>query len=88
MVFDESHDRGRSPGLDGIQIEIEVACPSLTVEAVALLAGAKGDAKAAVSNGQGVNAEGVGDAGPCHLFSFFSCEPPEVHTDSASIEMV
>lgn len=88
MVFDESHDRRRSPDLDRVQIDIEITRPGSTISAIALLAGAKGDAKAAVSNRQDVNAEGVCDAGPGQLSSFFSCDSPEVHSDAASIETV
>ena len=61
-VLDQGQDRFRPPGLDHIQINIQISVPSRAKDTVAFLAWAKGQAEMTVANRQAVDSKGVGYA--------------------------
>jgi hypothetical protein len=64
VVLDQAQDGLGTPSLDRVHIEIKVSIPRGAKDTVAFLAGKKRDAQPSVSEGQVINAQGVGDARP------------------------
>ena len=61
VVLDQAQDGVGTPSLDRVHVEIKVSIPRGAKDTVAFLAGTKRDAQPSVSEGQVINAQGVGD---------------------------
>ena len=62
VVLDQAQDGAGTPSLDRVHVEIKVSIPRGAKDTVAFLSGTKRDAKPSVSEGQVINAQGVGGA--------------------------